>query len=134
LPTKRRGDGSAWKASHAVRRDDGLRLAIAIDIEQHLAAPMFFPDLQREQGRPRFHKRLSNRLGSLEGLVKVPPGFDRCDDMQSFAAGRFEKRMVTKLFEMLLKFQSEFCHPLEREGFGGIEVVDDVIGLFEMRD
>jgi hypothetical protein len=80
-----------------------------------------------------FHERLRNGLCGLKQLVKFPFRFDGRHDVQALAACRFDEGVIAITFEVPFEFHGQFRHLRKRETLRRIEVVDDVIGLVEVR-
>jgi hypothetical protein len=87
-----------------------LRCAIAIDVEEDAAFAEIFLELKSQIGM-RGDEWFGDEFGGFENFVGGPIRFDGREDVEAFAAGRFDERNVAETFEV--------CFELERE-------VDDV--------
>jgi hypothetical protein len=133
VPLQRRGNRSAGQAAHTVGGDDRLRRAIPVDVEQHLAAALVLLDLQRQRRGVSGDEGLGNGFRRLEGFLETPLRLDRRENVEPFAPRGLHERMVAEGLEVRLEIQRELRDARERESLGRIEIVDDVVGLLEMR-
>src|SRR5262249_44177700 len=124
---------SACPGADAVRRNDGLRPAVAKYVYEDSAPPRVLLYLKGSGSRMLFNEGLCDIGQRLPDLIKTPLRLDRTNDVDSLSAGRLHKSMIAIAFDMIFQLESERDDIREWIVLRRVEVKHNVVGFVEMR-
>jgi hypothetical protein len=132
LPLERHRHRRTREAAHAVRGDDGLRRAIAIDVDQDLVVALVLFNLERACFCIRGDKGLRDCFASMKNRIEVPLGLDGCHHVQSLAAGGLDEGVVAVFFELHAQPFADLGNERPRRSVGRVDIEHEIVRVVAM--